>query len=69
MPLRKSQIFPLPTNRHNETVTAEMLKVLLDFVQEMGYTEESLPDRLIHVGGDGLTYEQMQEFGGFLASK
>jgi hypothetical protein len=59
LPPRKSQIFPLPTNGHNETVTAELLKALLDFVQEIGYTEDSPPNHLIHVGGDGLTYERM----------
>jgi hypothetical protein len=59
LPLRKSQIFPLPTNGHNETVTSELLKALFDFVKEMGYMEDSPPDHLIYAGGDGLTYERM----------
>lgn len=59
LPPRKTQIFPLPTNGRNETITSELLKALLDFVNEMGYTEESPIDHLLHVGGDGLTYERM----------
>lgn len=59
LPPRKTQIFPLPTNGHNETVTAELLKAVLDFIKEMGYTEDSPPNQLLHVGGDGLTYERL----------
>ena len=38
---------------------AELLKVLLDFMQELGFSEDSPPKGLIHVGGDGLNYERM----------
>ena len=59
LPPRKTQIFPLPTNGHNETITSELLKALLDFVEQIGYTEDSPVPHLMHVGGDGLTYERM----------
>ena len=59
LPPRKTQIFPLLTNGHNETITAELLKALLDFVEQIGYTEDSPVPHLMHVGGDGLTYERM----------
>jgi hypothetical protein len=59
LPPRKTPIYPLPTNGRNETITAELLKALLDFMQEMGFSKDSPPQGLIHVGGDGLTYERM----------
>ena len=59
LPPQKTQIFPLPTNGHNETITSELLKALLDFVEQICYTEDSPVPHLMHVGGDGLTYERM----------
>lgn len=59
LPPQKTRIFPLPTNGRNETITSELLKALLDFMDVMGYTEEAPVQRLLHAGGDGLTYERM----------
>ncbi|KAF8962188.1 hypothetical protein BDZ97DRAFT_1759423 [Flammula alnicola] len=41
LPLRKTRLFPLPTNGRNETITAELMHALLDFIKEMGYTEDA----------------------------
>ena len=59
LPVCKTQIYPLPTNGRNETVTSELLQALLDFVQVMGFTEDEPLTHLLFTGGDGLTYERM----------
>lgn len=59
LPAEKTELYPLPTNGRNETITKELKEAIIDFVNEMGYSEDSPPKTLIHVGGDGLTYERM----------
>ncbi|TFK35918.1 hypothetical protein BDQ12DRAFT_725711 [Crucibulum laeve] len=59
IPPQKTCFFPLPTNGNNETITAELLKALIDFAKAMGYTEEEYMHCLLYTGGDGLTFECM----------
>ena len=59
LPVHKTEIYLLPTNGRNETVTSELLQALLDFVQVMGFTEDEPLTCLFFAGGDGLTYEHM----------
>jgi len=56
---KKTLLYPLPTNGRNETVTKELLDALIDFLNEMGFSEDCPPKSLILTGGDGLTYERM----------
>ncbi|KAF9524238.1 hypothetical protein CPB83DRAFT_947604 [Crepidotus variabilis] len=58
LPVKKTRLYPLPTNGRNETVTAELRHALVDFITEMGYSKENL-NHLLHIGGDGLTFERM----------
>lgn len=59
LPAEKTRLYPLPTNGRNETITQELKEALINFANEMGYSEESPPKTLVHAGGDGLTYERM----------
>ncbi|KAF8239056.1 hypothetical protein L208DRAFT_1374943 [Tricholoma matsutake] len=65
---RKSQIYPLPTNRKNETVTSKLAQSLHMIYHHIGQTESSYTPRLILTGGDGLTYERMVQLKNYLQS-
>lgn len=64
----KSQIYPLPTNGKNETVTSKLAQSLHMIYHHIGQTEPSYTPRLILTGGDGLTYERMVQLKNYLQS-
>ncbi|KAL0564105.1 hypothetical protein V5O48_017952, partial [Marasmius crinis-equi] len=63
---KPSVIHPLTTNGKNETVTPELKDALLDFLGQAGQTPESHQRRLFPVGGDGLTYQKINELKQYL---
>ncbi|KAJ8095754.1 hypothetical protein PM082_022861 [Marasmius tenuissimus] len=63
---KPSVIHPLATNGKNETVTPELKDALLDFMRQAGQTPENHQHRLFPVGGDGLTYQKINELKRYL---
>lgn len=56
---RKTPIHPLATSAKNETSSTELRDGLIDFLEQIGQTPEHHHPRIIFVGGDGLTFEQL----------
>lgn len=56
---RKTKLYPLPTNGWNETRISDLKKSLEDLLASVGQTPDNYNERLIFIGGDGLTYERM----------
>jgi hypothetical protein len=55
----KSSIHPLATSAKNETSSTDLRDGLVDFLKQVGQTPEHHHPRIILVGGDGLTFEQL----------
>ncbi|KAF9487211.1 hypothetical protein BDN71DRAFT_1514192 [Pleurotus eryngii] len=62
----RTQIFPLPTNGQNETLLSDLAKGLREILESIGFTKDSFPERLLFIGGDGLTYERMVQLKNML---
>lgn len=58
-PLRKTAGHPLSTVAKNENATTELRDALVDFLEQIGQSDEDHQDRLQFIGGDGLTYERL----------
>lgn len=57
---RRTVIHPLGTSAKNENVMTELRDVLGDFLGQIGQSPEDYDaDRLIFIGGDGLTFERL----------
>jgi len=57
--VRRTVVHPLATSGKSETAIKELRDGLLDFLQQIGQTPDDYQRRVILVGGDGLTFEQM----------
>ncbi|KAI9065081.1 hypothetical protein FKP32DRAFT_1533919, partial [Trametes sanguinea] len=55
----KTVIHPLGTVAKNESIATDLRDTIVDFLAQMGQTEDCFNRRLIPVGGDGLTYEKL----------
>ncbi|KAJ3005457.1 hypothetical protein NUW54_g4331 [Trametes sanguinea] len=55
----KTAVHPLGTVAKNESIATDLRDTIVDFLAQMGQTEESFHRRLIPVGGDGLTFEKL----------
>ncbi|OSC96922.1 hypothetical protein PYCCODRAFT_1335561, partial [Trametes coccinea BRFM310] len=55
----KTPIHPLGTVAKNESISTDLRDTLVDFLAQMGQTEDRFSRRLIPVGGDGLTFEKL----------
>lgn len=56
---RKSSIHPLATSAKNEASSTDLREGLVDFLEQVGQTPEHHHPRIVLVGGDGLTFEQL----------
>ncbi|KAH9922254.1 uncharacterized protein B0H18DRAFT_1185486 [Fomitopsis serialis] len=57
---QKTIIHPLGTAAKNENITTELRDTMIDFLGQIGQCEDDYDhDRLIFVGGDGLTFERL----------
>jgi hypothetical protein len=59
IPVHKTTVHPLATSGKNETVIGELKDAVLDFLSQIGQTKENHFNRLMLIGGDGLTYEKL----------
>ncbi|KAH9934138.1 uncharacterized protein B0H18DRAFT_841114, partial [Fomitopsis serialis] len=60
VPDQKTVIHPLGTSSKNENVITELRDAMIDFLGQIGQSEDDYdPNRLIFVGGDGLTFERL----------
>lgn len=66
IPVRETKVHPLASNGKNETVTTELKDGLFDFFDQTGQTREDHDERLLMVGGDGLTYEKILQLKKYL---
>ena len=55
----KSSIHPLATSAKNEASSTDLREGLVDFLKQVGQTPEHHHPRIVLVGGDGLTFEQL----------
>ncbi|KIJ64811.1 hypothetical protein HYDPIDRAFT_111412 [Hydnomerulius pinastri MD-312] len=58
LPVKPTKIHPLATSSKNENVTTELKDALVDFFGQIGQLHGDYSQRLLLVGGDGLTYER-----------
>ncbi|KAJ3742526.1 hypothetical protein DFH05DRAFT_1401446 [Lentinula detonsa] len=63
---RTTKVYPLKSNAYNETVTAELLKAIQDFLAQLGMSSDHFVRHLILAGGDGLSYERMVQLKNYL---
>lgn len=56
---RKTVVHPLATSAKNEASSTDLRDGLVDFLEQIGQTPENHQPRVIFVGGDGLTFEQI----------
>lgn len=66
VPLHKSRVRSMASSGKKETILTELKQAILDFLKQAGQTREAHLLRLILIGGDGLTYEQLLLLKNFL---
>ncbi|KAJ8470028.1 hypothetical protein ONZ45_g16695 [Pleurotus djamor] len=59
VPAERTLSFPLPTNSRNETLLSDLAQGLREIMASIDYTPDKHPNRLLPIGGDGLTFERM----------
>lgn len=59
LPVEKSKIHPLATSGKNEAIIPELKDAFVDFLDQLGQTEEKNDRRLWFGGGDGMSYNNM----------
>ncbi|KAJ7136429.1 hypothetical protein C8R43DRAFT_893920 [Mycena crocata] len=59
IPLRKSNMNTLASSGKNEAIIAELKEALLDFLNQLGQTEDDFDFRLWIGGGDGMSFNNM----------
>jgi hypothetical protein len=57
--VRRTIVHPLATSAKNETSSTDLRDGLVDFLEQIGQTPDDHHPRIILVGGDGLTFEQL----------
>ncbi|KAJ8095787.1 hypothetical protein PM082_022894 [Marasmius tenuissimus] len=63
--LRRTQVFPLPTNGYNETATGDMNKSIRDLLKKLGQTDSTYQRRVWFASGDGLSYERLVQLANY----
>ncbi|KAH9915098.1 uncharacterized protein B0H18DRAFT_1125064 [Fomitopsis serialis] len=66
VPKQKTALHPLATTRKNENIMTELRDALVDFMEQVGQDEENYQQRLLFIGGDGLTFERLQQIKQYL---
>jgi hypothetical protein len=66
LPERVTRVHPLASSGKKETVMTELKDALVDFLGQMGQSQENYLQRLVPVGGDGLMYEKMLQLKRYL---
>ena len=66
VPVKATKVHPLASSGKNETVTSELKDALVDFLGQMGQTEQDNTGQIILAGGDGLTYQKMIDLKRYL---
>ncbi|TFY80848.1 hypothetical protein EWM64_g3165 [Hericium alpestre] len=64
--VKKTEVFPLAATEKDEGVTSELKEAIVEFLEQLGQTEDKYIRRVILVGGDGLTYEKMLQIKKYL---
>ncbi|KAK6969532.1 hypothetical protein R3P38DRAFT_2587730 [Favolaschia claudopus] len=59
VPLVKHEISPLASSGKNEASIPELKDAFLDFFEQTGQTEDDFDSRLLFVGGDGMSYNNL----------
>ena len=57
--VHRTVVHPLATSAKNETSSTDLRDGLVDFLEQVGQTLDDHHPRIILVGGDGLTFEQL----------
>ena len=57
--VHRTILHPLATSAKNETSSTDLRDGLVDFLEQVGQTPENHYPRVMLVGGDGLTFEQL----------
>ena len=57
--VRRTIVHPLATSAKNETSSTDLRDGLVDFLEQVGQTPDDHHPRIVLVGGDGLTFEQL----------
>lgn len=60
IPVQKSKVFSLPAWDFNEAKISEMTQLLRKIMEELGYGEELLREKLVMIGGDQLTVRNIR---------
>lgn len=58
--VQKTLVHPLATSGKSETAIKELKDGLVDFLDQMGQTLDDYKEHIILAGGDGLTFEKME---------
>ncbi|PIL25361.1 hypothetical protein GSI_13251 [Ganoderma sinense ZZ0214-1] len=66
VPTSKTQIHTLAPVAKNEAVTTDLRDTIVDFLRQLGQSEDSYLRRLALMGGDGLTFEKMVKIKQYL---
>ena len=64
--VHRTVVHPLATSGKSETATRELKEGLEDFLKQMGQTANDYQERAVLAGGDGLTFEQMENLKRFM---
>ncbi|TFY79571.1 hypothetical protein EWM64_g4441 [Hericium alpestre] len=62
----KTEVYPLTPMEKDEGVTAELKEAFVEFLEQIGQTEDSYLRRIIIAGGDGMTYEKLLQIKKYL---
>jgi hypothetical protein len=63
---RAAVVHPLATSGKNEQITVELKDALVDFLKQIGQTSDDYIRRLILIGGDGLSFEKLNQLKMYL---
>ncbi|KAF6759280.1 hypothetical protein DFP72DRAFT_961391 [Ephemerocybe angulata] len=66
IPPGATPVYPLSSSGKCETVTTELKEAMHDFLAQIGQTEGDYLDRILMVGGDGLTFQRLLEVQRYL---
>ncbi|KAF5341893.1 hypothetical protein D9611_001134 [Ephemerocybe angulata] len=66
IPPGATPVYPLSSSGKCETVTTELKEAMHDFLAQVGQTDGNYLDRLLLVGGDGLTFQRLLEVQRYL---